>query len=177
MENQNGRTLFQLDEIDLQVIRMLQENGRLPNAEIARQIGCSEPTIRKRIDRLMQEGLIKVVAILNPRRSGYYAGALVGLRTQPGQVQEVGTQLAQLDEVVYVGYITGRFDLLIEVMLRNEDELFHWLTQRLWELPGVATSETFYILRNAKINYDWKLPPDMFERIRQARGDTIEDTG
>jgi Lrp/AsnC family transcriptional regulator for asnA, asnC and gidA len=175
MESDDGRTLFDLDEIDLRIIYLLQENGRRPNSEIARQVGVSEPTVRKRIERLTQDGIIKVEAILNPRRSGYSAQAHVGLRCQPGRIEEVGEQLAQLNEVVYVGYMAGRYDILIEVMLRDENELFHWLARRLADFPGVAASETFYILRTAKINYDWKLPPDMYVQIRLARGEMIDD--
>lgn len=167
MDNQKARDLFDLDEIDLQAIRYLQEDGRLSNSEIARRIGVSEPTVRKRIERLIQDGIIKVVAVLNPRRAGYAAGALVGIRTYPGQAQEVGEQLAQLNEVIYLGYITGRFDLLIEVLLHDEDEMFAFLTRRLRDFPGIAAVETFHVLRGEKINYDWKLPAEVFERLRE----------
>jgi Lrp/AsnC family transcriptional regulator, regulator for asnA, asnC and gidA len=177
MENIEGRTLFDLDEIDLRIVYLLQDNGRRSNSEIARSVGVSEPTARKRIERLMQDGIIKVEAILNPRRSGYSAQAHVGIHCVPGRTEEVGEQLADLNEVVYVGYMAGRYDILIEVMLRDQDELFHWLSRRLADFPGIADVETFYILRTAKINYDWKLPPDMFERVRLARGERIEDTG
>jgi Lrp/AsnC family transcriptional regulator for asnA, asnC and gidA len=169
MESENGRTLFDLDDCDLQIVYLLQENGRRSNSNIARLIGVSEPTVRKRIDRLIQDGIIKVAAILNPRRSGYSARALVGIRAQVGKSREVGEQLAKLNEVVYVGYLTGRFDVLIEVMLHTDDELFDWLNQRIHSVSGVTSTETFYVLRTEKINYDWKLPAEAFERVRKQK--------
>jgi Lrp/AsnC family transcriptional regulator for asnA, asnC and gidA len=164
MDHEKPRDLFDLDETDLQTIRLLQEDGRLSNSEIARRIGVSEPTVRKRIERLIQDEIIKVVAVLNPRRAGYAAGALVGIRTYPGRTQEVGEQLVLLNEVIYVGYITGRFDLLVEVLLHDEDEMFVFLTRRLRDFSGISAVETFHVLRNEKINYDWKLPVEMFQR-------------
>ncbi len=168
MGNGNGRTLLDLDEIDLRIIRLLQEDGRRSNSEIARQIEVSEPTIRKRIDRLIQQGTIKIAAVLNPRQSGYVANALVGIRAEVGKIRDVGEQLARLNEVVYVGYVTGRYDLVIEVLLHTEDEMFDWITCRLPAVSGIAITETFSILRMAKINYDWKLPDEWFERIRDV---------
>lgn len=168
MENDSGRTLFDLDEYDLQIVRLLQENGRRSNSDIARQIGVSEPTVRKRIDRLIQDRIIKIVAIFNPRRTGYTSQMLIGMRTQVGRAQEVGEQLAGLNEVVYVGYVTGRYDLLVEVMLRDDDEMFEFLTERLRDVPGIVSTETLHILRTAKINYDWKLPEEAFERIAKT---------
>src|SRR5579885_2255980 len=76
MDNDNGRTLSDLDEIDLRIVQLLQENGRRSNSDIARQIGVSEPTVRKRIERLVQDRIIKVVAVFNPRRTGYTSSAL-----------------------------------------------------------------------------------------------------
>lgn len=166
MDNQSGRTLSDLDDCDLQIVRLLQENGRRSNSAIARGIGVSEPTVRKRIDRLIQDRIIKVAAVFDPRRTGYSTNALIGIRTHVGRVQEVGERLAQFNDVVYVGYITGRYDLLIEVMLKDDDQVFDFLTRRLRDYPGIATTETFHVLRTAKINYDWKLPDEVFERVR-----------
>ncbi|MGH2617748.1 MAG: Lrp/AsnC family transcriptional regulator [Thermomicrobiales bacterium] len=174
MENVFGRVIADLDELDLQIIRLLQEDGRFSNVAIARRTGVSEPTVRKRVERMIQDGIIRVTAVLNPRTAGYNAGAIIGIRTYPGRAQEVAEQLLPLNEVVYLGYITGRFDLLVELLLPDEEQMLTFLTRRLGDFPGIDTIETFHILRADKINYDWKLPE---ERVPAARATPIDRRG
>jgi Lrp/AsnC family transcriptional regulator for asnA, asnC and gidA len=161
MENNSSRILADLDDLDLQIVRLLQEDGRFSNVEIARRIGVSDPTVRKRIERLIQDGIIRITAVLNPRTAGYTAGVIAGIRAYPGRTRAVAEQLLPLNEVVYVSYVTGRFDLIVELLLHDEDEMLTFLSQRLGEFSGIASVETFHILRADKINYDWKLPAEV----------------
>lgn len=154
------RTLDDLDATDVAVLRRLQENGRLPNARIARELGLSEPTVRKRIERMMQDDIIKVVAVLNPRKTGYASDVLIGMRTETGRMFEVGEKLAQNERVVYLGYLAGRFDILAEMLFRNDADLFEFLNTEVPRLGGVTSTETSHVLRTGRINYDWKLPAD-----------------
>lgn len=156
-----GRRLDDLDEVDIAIVRLLQENGRMPNAHIARELGVSEPTIRKRIDRLFQDEVIKVTAVLNPRKTGYATDVLIGIRVQPGKMLELGRQVAELDEVVYLGYVTGRYDILVEMLFRDDEALFALLEGTLPSLGGIVSTETYHVLRTGKINYDWKLPAEL----------------
>jgi Lrp/AsnC family transcriptional regulator for asnA, asnC and gidA len=155
-----GRMLDDLDPTDVGILRVLQEQGRTPNAQIARALGISEPTVRKRIDRLFSDEIIKVVAVLNPRKTGYASDVLIGIRVEPGKLLEVGRALSALDEVVYLGYVTGRYDLLVEVLFRDDEALFTFLERQLPALGGIVSTETYHVLRAEKINYDWKLPSD-----------------
>lgn len=158
-----GRGLADLDAIDVGVIQALQENGRVPNAQIARSLGISEPTVRKRIDRLVAEGTIKVVAVLDPRKAGYATNVLVGVRVQPGRLREVGRKLAELGDVNWLGYVTGRYDILVEFRLRDDEALFGFLEGGMTELDGILSTETYHVLRTEKIDYDWKLPAEFVE--------------
>src|SRR5712692_7726192 len=76
----NGRTLQDLDAVDLCIIALLQENGRYSNIEMARIIGCSEPTVRKRMEKLVTDGILKVTAVLNPRKTGKVNVQVVNVR-------------------------------------------------------------------------------------------------
>lgn len=163
-----GRGLDDLDAIDLAIIRMLQEQGRRTNAEIARSQGVSEPTIRKRIDRMFSDGIIKVVAVLNPRKTGYTTDVLIGIRVEPGKLVEVGEALAQREDVVYLGYITGRHDILVEMIFRDVDALFECLNRDLPQIGGIVSTETYTVLRAGKINYDWKLPSEIVGKGRMG---------
>ena len=151
-----------LDRIDRQIIALLQEHGRRANADIARLIKVSESTVKNRINRLIDNGILRILAVLNPQVLGYHSDVLVGIRVAQGKLKEVGNALKAMNEVVYLGYITGRYDILIEVVLRDPDELFHFLRERLLEIPGIISTETFYVMRTEKINYEWELPTNSF---------------
>ncbi|MEX0625664.1 MAG: Lrp/AsnC family transcriptional regulator [Chloroflexota bacterium] len=151
-------TLDDLDDLDLSLLQALQANGRVPNARIARALGVSEPTVRKRIERLIRDRFLKVVAVINPVRTPYRVDVVIGVRVRPGSALEMGSALAEMDETVYVGYTAGRYDLIIEVLSRTDEDLFAFLSERLGRLDGIVSTETFHVLRTEKINYDWKLP-------------------
>lgn len=173
--NQSGPTLDDLDAVDLLLLDALQRDGRQSNVALARELGVSEPTVRKRIERLMREGFLKVVAVLDPRRTPYAVDVVIGIKVRPGAALVVGENLAALDEVVYLGYTTGRFDLLVEALFRTDEDLFAFLAERVAELDGIAATETFHVLRTGKINYDWKLPREFVDRARRrsATSDSI----
>jgi Lrp/AsnC family transcriptional regulator for asnA, asnC and gidA len=156
----DNRMLDDLDATDIAILRRLQQQGRTPTAQIARGLGLSEPTVRKRIDRLFQDEIIKVVAVLNPRKTGYASDVLVGIRVEPGKIREVGQALSKLDHVVYLGYTTGRNDILVEMLFRDDERLFHFLEEELPSLHGILSTETSHVLHAEKINYDWKLPAE-----------------
>lgn len=157
----DGRVLDDVDSTDLAIIRLLQEQGRTTNAHIARVLGVSEPTVRKRIDRLTVDGIIKVVAVLNPGKTGYRTDVIIGIRVEPGSLLSVGEALSRRDEVVYLGYTTGRHDILVEMLFRDNEALFEFLDERLPALGSIVSTETYHVLRTGKINYDWKLPADL----------------
>ena len=173
--SEQGRRLDDLDETDIAIVRLLQEQGRTPNAQIARTLGVSEPTIRKRIDRLFQDEVIKVTAVLNPRKTGYATDVLVGIRVDPGRMLEVGRVLAGLDQVVYLGYVTGRYDILVEMLFRDDEALFHFLQRELPSIGGIVSTETSHVLRTGKINYDWELPAEFGPGRDRRRGSTADE--
>jgi Lrp/AsnC family transcriptional regulator for asnA, asnC and gidA len=156
--NPEGRVLDDLDSTDLAIVRLLQDQGRTTNAHIARVLGVSEPTVRKRIDRLVQDEIIKVVAVLNPGKTGYRADVLIGISVEPGNLVAVGEALSRREEVVYLGYTTGRHDILVEMLFRDDEALFDFLAQQLPAIGSIVSTETYHVLRTGKINYDWKLP-------------------
>ena len=95
-----------IDEIDQKIIRLLQENGRRTNADIARSIKMSEATVKNRIDKLIENGIVRILAVLNPKTLGFHANALLGIRVLPGNIEKVGNTLSAMNEVLYLGYVT-----------------------------------------------------------------------
>lgn len=150
------RTLSDIDVQDRQIVRLLQEDGRISNASIARAIGTSEPTVRKRIDRLVSDKIIKVTAIVNPANSGYGVDILMGIRTTPGTALQVGGQLGKYEQVLYLGYTTGRFDLIANMLFRSDEELFEFFSNTIAKISGIVATESFTVMRAERVDFDWK---------------------
>lgn len=165
-----------IDELDRSIIRLLQEDSRMPSAEIARRLGVAERTIRARINRLVQDGIIKLVAIVNPAALGYDVTADIFLEVEPGRLEEVAQQLAQMEEVAYVGLTTGECDISIQVFVPTVDALYRFITEKLQRIPGVLGTTTYVVPRVLKWLHHWALPSDevitgrrVVRRRRRAR--------
>jgi len=148
----------ELDAIDHRIITLLQQDGRMPNVEIARRIGMSEATIRKRVDRLISSGVIRVTALPDLARVGLETVTVIGLRVELDKIDAVGEALRQMEEVRWVGYVTGECDILFEAAFTTDDELLRFLTNRLAALPGIRVSSTTHVLRMLKDIHEWRLP-------------------
>lgn len=147
-----------IDDVDRAIIACLQQDSRTPSAEIARTVGVAERTVRARIDRLAQDDVIRLVAVVNPRALGYDVIADVFLEVEVGRVQEVARQLAEVEEVGYVGLTTGDRDISLQVYAPSVDVLYDFVTEKLNHIPGVVRARTFVIPRVIKSIYQWALP-------------------
>lgn len=155
------RTLADVDEHDRSIIRLLQEDGRISNASIARSIGASEPTVRKRIERLVADQIMKVTAVINPANSGYAVDILMGIRTQPGAALQVGSQLGRFEQVLYLGYTTGRFDIIANMLFRSDEELFGFFSDTVSKISGIVTTESFTVMRAERVDFDWSFSTEL----------------
>ena len=109
--------------------------------------------IRLRYNRLVEMGFLKVVAITDPLRMGYTTMAMIGIRTQGDKMLEVAEKIAALDEVIYLIVVSGRFDLLAEVVCRDHADLLRFLSEKLYVIDGVRESESFMHLKIVKEIY------------------------
>lgn len=151
----------QIDEVDRAIISCLQEDSRRPSAEIARNLGIAERTVRARIDRLVQDGVVQLAAIVNPRAVGYSVTADVFLEVELGRVEEVARQVSQVEEVCYVGLTTGDRDISLQVHAPSVDALYDFVSHKLNQVPGVLRSKTYVIPRVSKQVPDWRLPQNL----------------
>ena len=142
-----------MDELDTRIIALLQEDGRASNAGIARRVGVSEGTVRRRLKRLVQEEYIRVVAQLDPDRMGYASEALVGVQVDPDKVDQVANDLAGLEEVSWVTITTGAFDVFAWATLQSAEALGIFLRTKVGTIPGVRRTETFVNLAVKKRGY------------------------
>ncbi len=143
----------QVDEIDRSIVDALRKDGREAFSQIAERLNVSPGMIRQRYSRLVAEGYLKVVAITNPIQRGLKTMALIGIRTDGNKMLSVAERVGQLDEVVYLVVVSGRYDIMAEVFCRNHEELLRFITEKLYSIDGVRETETFMHLKIVKEVY------------------------
>jgi Lrp/AsnC family transcriptional regulator for asnA, asnC and gidA len=149
-----GRHPALTDDIGRRIIEELQRDGRRSYAALAKTVGLSEAAVRQRVQRLIESGVMQVVAVTDPLQVGFARQAMIGLKVS-GDIVAVADQLAAIDEVDYVVVTAGSFDILLEVVCEDDEHLLRLLTERIRGLPGVRETETFVYLKLAKQTYSW----------------------
>ena len=139
-----------MDELDRNIIKILQEDGRAPNSHIARNVGVSEGTVRRRLNRLVEEGYIQIVAVPDPAQMGLSARAIIGVQVDPDKIDQVADSLDELKEISWVVITTGMFDVFAWTALHTPEELGVFLRGKVGTIPGVRRTETFVNLGNKK---------------------------
>ena len=132
-----------MDELDHKIIALLQMDGRASNAKIAREVGVSEGTVRRRLRRLTKDDVVHIVAVPNLEKLGYATTALVGLQTGPGMSDTVAESLASLPESHYVAVTTGSYDVFVWAGLESAESLGNFLRTKVGVIEGVQRTETF----------------------------------
>ncbi len=143
-----------IDTIDELIIAELQQDGRRPYTQLAKRVGLSEAAIRQRVQRLLDTGVMQIVAVTDPMRLGFHRAAMVGIKVD-GDIRKVAEQLSTFDEVVYVVLTAGTVDLLAEVVVSDDEALLELLNDRIRRIPGVQTTETSIYLNLYKQTYQW----------------------
>lgn len=147
-----------LDDTDRAIIDCLREDGRMPSATIARRIGITEKTVRKRLQQLTDERGLQVVPVVDPDRIGLSTCLYVGIVVDAPKIEEVARRVRAMPEVRYLAYTTGPWDLLAEAFVGSREHMAEFLLSAIGKLPGVRNSETFNVLRIAKFGYEWEIP-------------------
>jgi Lrp/AsnC family transcriptional regulator, regulator for asnA, asnC and gidA len=143
-----------IDDVDKAIIEQLQEDGRLPYTKLAAAVGLSEAAVRQRVQRLVESGVVQIVAVTDPLTLGFRREAMIGLKIE-GDLRGVADIIAAIPEVSYVVVVSGSFDLLMEVVCEDDDHLLALLNDKVRSIPGVRSTETFTYLRLYKQTYAW----------------------
>ena len=136
------------------IIEQLQQDGRRSYAAIGKVVGLSEAAVRQRVQRLIDGGVMQVVAVTDPLELGFARQAMIGIKAE-GELEPVADQLAELEEVDYVVITAGAFDLLAEVVCESDEHLLEILSTRIRKIRGVRSTETFMYLKLRKQTYSW----------------------
>lgn len=144
-----------LDDIDRTLITVLQKDGRKSFKEIADETGIPASSVRYRVQRLEDTGVLQVVGIANPLNIGFDHLALVGIHCEPGTANSVCAQLVTFPETSYVVVTSGGFDVMVEIVCRNMEHYKEFVLERLQLTEGVRSTETFFVLEVHKLAYGW----------------------
>ena len=143
-----------LDDVSKAIIEQLQQDGRRSYAAIGKVVGLSEAAVRQRVQRLIDGGVMQVVAVTDPLELGFARQAMVGVRVQ-GPLEPVADALTALDAVDYVVITAGSFDLLVEVVCESDEHLLDLISRSIRTVEGVVATETFMYLSLRKQTYSW----------------------
>jgi Lrp/AsnC family transcriptional regulator for asnA, asnC and gidA len=150
----DGRVAVHLDDVSKAIIEQLQHDGRMPYASIGKAVGLSEAAVRQRVQRLLEAGVMQIVAVTNPLQLGFARQAMIGLRTE-GDIEPIAAKLTEMEEIDYVIATAGSFDLIVEVVCESDDHLLELLSKRIRAIAGVRSTESFVYLKLHKQTYSW----------------------
>jgi Lrp/AsnC family transcriptional regulator for asnA, asnC and gidA len=148
---------MRIDALDQALIGALETDGRRPYREIARELGVSEATVRGRVGKLTESGFIRITAVGNPLRLGFDVMAIVLVKIQPGQAQEVAKRLTEFKNVRFVGMSFGSADIIIQTLHPTVQDLLEFVSKTMpLAAPGIKSTETFQLAEVLKSSWDWQ---------------------
>jgi Lrp/AsnC family transcriptional regulator for asnA, asnC and gidA len=144
-----------LDEKDRAIISYLQYDGRTPYTKIADELNIAEGSVRQRVKRLIDSGVLQIVGIVEPKEMGWNEAGMIGITVQANRIAEVAEAIAQLPEVSYLFQAAGEFDLFAEVYCKDRDHFVSFLNNKLQKISGIDRTQSFLILKMHKLSYRW----------------------
>lgn len=145
---------FALDDLSKAIIEKLQQDGRRSYAGIGKAVGLSEAAVRQRVQRMVEAGVMQIVAVTDPMQLGFARQAMIGIRCA-GDTTKIAEQLAAIESVDYVVLTAGSFDAIVEVVCEDDDSLLDLLNTRIRAVPGVLSTDTLVYLKLVKQQYNW----------------------
>ncbi len=153
-----------LDALDNEIVRLLTEDGRMPIGEMVKKLNVTAPTVRNRIKALEKRGIFTVSGLIDPSRHQQMITALVGMNIQSdGKLDQILDKICQLPNVAWAGVVTGRYDIIAEVICaEGKDELYRFTTETVLKIGNVTRSESFIIMKSQN---NWLRLPESVEEI------------
>jgi Lrp/AsnC family transcriptional regulator for asnA, asnC and gidA len=142
------------DDVSKAIIEQLQEDGRRPYASIGKAVGLSEAAVRQRVQKLVDTGVMQIVAVTDPMQIGFARQAMIAIQAT-GDVEAIADQLAKIEEVDYIVVTAGSFDLLAEVVVEDDVHLLRLVNDRIRTIEGIMRTESFLYLKLVKQTYNW----------------------
>jgi len=149
-----------MDQLDITIISLLQQDGTTTNAEIGRNTGVSEETVRRRRGRLIRDGYMKVIGVPNAQKMGFNVQAMIALQVDANRLDAVAEELALRDEITWVMISTGSVDVFAWAVMRSIKDLSNLLSSGVSNIQGVQRTETFVSIAIIKDKHGVQLTTD-----------------
>ena len=160
--------MYNYDKIDIKIVNLLLEDGRMPASEIARRLGeISERAVRYRIDRMVNDGVIRISAVARPQAFGLTTIADVWMDVESDRILEVARKLAEFDNVSYVACGIGESDVSIQIVAKDTAEIYQFVTEVVRKVPGVRKTTTSIVPLILKDVYQWRIPERIVRQISE----------
>lgn len=156
--------MYGIDKTDIRIVNLLLEDGRKSASEIARQLGnVSERAIRYRIERMIEEDVIQISAVVRPEAFGLTIKADVLMEVEADRIREVAQKMTEYENVTYVACSIGETDVSIQVVAKDTDEIYRFVTETVRKVPGVRRTTTSIVPLILKDVYQWRVPESIVE--------------
>lgn len=149
------RGTIQPDELDRQIIALLRQDGRRSNREVARRLNVPEATVRYRVRRLTESGVLKIAASVDPEHLGYALTAVISVEVEPRLFVEASGTISAMPEVMWLAITAGASDIILTASFHNQEEMFAFVADRLAHVPGIHRIETSVCMRVVKKSHQW----------------------
>ncbi len=167
--------MYEFDKIDIKIVNILLDDGRMPASEIARQIPeISERVVRYRIDRMIEQNALQVSAVVKPQAFGFTTIADVWLEVESDRINEVARRMAEYENVSYVACSIGQSDVSIQVVAKSTEEIYRFVTQVVRTVPGVLKTTTSIVPVILKDVYQWRVPESTLQDILDRENETVD---
>lgn len=158
--------MYNFDKIDIKIVNLLLEDGRMSASEIARRIGdISERSVRYRIERMVNEGVVKISAVAKPQAFGLTTIADVWMEVESDHILAVAKKMAEFDNISYVACGIGESDVSIQIVAKDTAEIYHFVTEVVRKVPGVRKTTTSIVPLILKDVYQWRIPERIVQEI------------
>jgi len=158
--------MYNFDKIDIKIVNILLDDGRMPASEIARRIGdISERAVRYRIDRMVEDGIVRISAVAKPQAFGLTTIADIWMEVESDRILEVAKRMAEFDNVSYVACGIGESDVSIQIVAKDTAEIYQFVTEVVRKVPGVRKTTTSIVPLIIKDVYQWRVPEKVMREI------------
>lgn len=168
---ENLINMYNFDKIDVKIVNLLLEDGRMPASEVARRLGdISERAVRYRIDKMVDAGVISISAVAKPQAFGLTTIADIWMEVESDRIVEVARKMAAFDNVSYVACGIGESDVSIQIVAKDTAEIYQFVTEVARKTPGVRKTTTSIVPLIIKDVYQWRVPESI---IRELAGEDV----
>jgi len=168
-----AKTMYNFDKIDIKIVNLLLDDGRMSASEVSRRLGdISERAVRYRIDRMVNEGVIRISAVAKPQAFGLVTIADVWMEVESDRIIEVAKRMAEFDNVSYVACGIGESDVSVQIVAKDTNEIYQFVTEVVRKIPGVRKTTTSIVPLILKDVYQWRIPERVVKEVAEAESPT-----